>query len=358
MNARTHLDRRALLGGALGAFAWLATGCDGRSSLSTLPAHGEQDFGGLTMGTSYTVKIADARLDPTQLDAARTAVRAALAEVVSSMSHYDASSELSRLNRQALGQPLQVSAALSQVIESALSVHRASAGAFDITLGETVNAWGFGPAQAAQRIPDSDRLRALQRPVGEDALQFDSISGMVTRTAPVSLNLSGIAKGFGVDRAALALDGLDIGNYMIEVGGEIRTQGRNAQGRAWQLAIERPDVLPQRALHVLPLQGKSLATSGDYRNYFMHQGRRYSHEIDPRSATPVQHALASVSVVADNCMQADAWSTALFVLGPERGLAAAQQQAMAAHFIVRRGDGGFDELQTPAFAALGGKRLA
>jgi thiamine biosynthesis lipoprotein len=140
----------------------------------------------------------------------------------------------------------------------------------------------------------------------------------------------------------------------LEVGGEIRARGRNAQGRPWQLAIERPDTMPQRALRVLLLDGKSLATSGDYRNFFMRQGRRNSHEIDPASAEPVGHALASVSVVADDCTHADAWSTALFPLGPECGFAAAEKRGLAAHFVVHREDGAFSERPTAAFAALGG----
>jgi thiamine biosynthesis lipoprotein len=185
------------------------------------------------------------------------------------------------------------------------------------------------------------------------AVELDARAGTIRRHAPVSLNLSGIAKGFGVDRAALALQRLGIDDFMVEVGGEIRTQGRNDRGQPWQLAIERPDAMPQRALRLLPLQGKALATSGDYRNYFMHEGRRYSHEIDPTSATPVSHALASVSVVADDCMQADAWSTALFVLGPRRGYALAESLGLAAYFVLRQGGDRFDERPTPAFAALG-----
>jgi FAD:protein FMN transferase len=170
----------------------------------------------------------------------------------------------------------------------------------------------------------------------------------------VLANLSGIAKGFGVDQVSRALERLHIADYMVEVGGEIRTRGRNAEGRLWTLAIERPDAMPRRALHIVPLDGKSLATSGDYRNFFMHQGRRYSHEFDPAKAEPVAHALASVSVVADDCTQADAWSTALFVQGPERGYDAAARLGLAAHFVVRQPDGSFSERQTAAFAALGG----
>lgn len=349
MNLASPTSRRVVLGGALGAFAWWAIGRDGFPTLTALPGGGDHSFGGLSMGTSYTVKIRAPKLSDAALEAAHGAVDAALAKVVARMSHYDSDSELSRLNHQPLGRALPVSDALQQVLQAAQAVQLASAGAFDVTLGEAVDAWGFGPGKPTQRIPGQSRLQALRRAPGKNPLHLDAQAGTVIRLAPVSVNLSGIAKGFGVDQAARALERLDIGDYMIELGGEIRTRGRNAQGRPWQLAIELPDAMPQRALRVLPLDGKALATSGDYRNYFMHAGRRYTHEIDPASGAPVQHALASVSVVADDCMQADAWSTALFVLGPERGYAVAQQQGLAAHFVVRDGGRGLRERQTPAF---------
>jgi thiamine biosynthesis lipoprotein len=227
-------------------------------------------------------------------------------------------------------------------------------GAFDVAIGRAVDEWGFGPTERPRGVLPAQAVQALQQLQHDGALVLDSHAGTLTRHAPVLANLSGIAKGFGVDQAARALERLGIADYMIEVGGEIRTLGRNPEGRPWQLAIERPDAMPQRALRVVPLDGKSLATSGDYRNFFMHEGRRYSHEIDPASAEPVAHALASVSVVADDCTYADAWSTALFVLGPEGGFEAAVRIGLAAHFVVRQPDGSFAERQTSAFAALGG----
>ena len=358
MTHETNTSRRALLGGALGACAWLATGCDRGSRVTALPTPGETDFGGLSMGTTYTVKIASRQLPPAMLAEAQRAVADALSGVVSNMSHYDEDSELSRLNRQPLGQAWDASPALLQVLKVAQQVHGDSAGAFDVSLGEAVQAWGFGPHPPARRIPEADRLRALQRPRGDAALALDPGAGTVTRRAPVSLDLSGIAKGFGVDQAARALARLQLTNYMVEVGGEIRTSGRNAQGQPWRLAIERPDALPQRALRVLPLQDRALATSGDYRNYFVHEGRRYSHEIDPASARPVRHSLASVSVVADDCLHADAWSTALFVLGPDEGFDTAHRLGLAAYFVRRESGGRFVEQPTPAFAALGGYSVA
>jgi len=353
MNTLPSPTRRAALATGLGAFALLATGCGRRESLVELPGSGAHVIRGLSMGSTYTVKIAAKTLSETALATAEQAVAAALADVVTVMSHYEPGSELSRLNRHPLGEPFAVSPGTFSVFEMAQRVHAASEGAFDVAIGRAVDAWGFGPSDRPRRVLPAEAVREMQREHAAGALALDSRAGTVTRQAPVLANLSGIAKGYGVDRAALALDALGLGDYMVEVGGEIRTRGRNAQGRAWQLAIERPDAMPQQALLIVPLEGRSLATSGDYRNYFEQGGRRYSHEIDPASAAPVSHALASVSVVADDCTQADAWSTALFVLGPERGLATAERLGLAAYFVLRRPDGSFAEMPTPAFAALG-----
>ena len=358
MTTDTCIARRTALAAGLGSFALLAAGCGERGLFFTPAARGEYTFHGLAMGSSYTVKIATAGLSGATLDAAQEQVGAALADVVARMSHYEADSEVSRLNRQPIGAPFAVSAPTLRVFEVAGTVRAASGGAFDIAIGRAVDEWGFGPSERPRQALPASAVQALQRLQRHAALALDPRAGTLTRHAPVLANLSGIAKGFGVDRAALALERLNITDYLVEVGGEIRTQGRNAQGRPWQLAIERPDAMPQRAMRIVPLAGKSLATSGDYRNFFMHAGRRYSHEIDPHSAEPVRHALASVSVVADNCTHADAWSTALFVLGPERGFAVAAKQGLAAHFVVRRPDGSFAETVTAAFAALGGRAVA
>ncbi len=346
-------QRRAALGAGLGSLVLLAGGCSERAGFFALPGGGARSFHGLAMGSSYTVKLAGPGIGDSTLAAAQAAVAEALSDVIERMSHYDGASEISRLNRQPLGKPFAVSAPTLQVLRAATVVKQASDGAFDVAIGRTVDEWGFGPTERRRGLLPAAALHALQALHVEDALQFEPDIGTVTRRADVWLNLSGIAKGYGVDQAAAALERLGLGHYMVEVGGEIRARGRNVAGQPWQLAIERPDAMPQRALRVLPLDGKALATSGDYRNYFIHQGQRYSHELDPASAAPVRHALASVSVVADDCTHADAWSTALFVLGPERGLALAERQGLAAHFVVRNGDGVFAEQQTVAFAALG-----
>ena len=141
---------------------------------------------------------------------------------------------------------------------------------------------------------------------------------------------------------------------MVEVGGEVRTSGRNAAGRPWRIGIEHADDARRTPYRALPLEGLSMATSGDYRNYYEKDGQRFSHTIDPRTGRPVQHRLASVSVVHERCVAADAWATALMVLGETDGYQLAVAQGLAALFLVRNADGGFCEKATPAFSSLFG----
>jgi thiamine biosynthesis lipoprotein len=161
--------------------------------------------------------------------------------------------------------------------------------------------------------------------------------------------LSAIAKGYAVDQVADALRGLGYGDFLIELGGEVRAQGRRPDGAFWRVAIERPDSALRAVFEVVPLRDFALATSGDYRDYYELGGRRISHTIDPRTGRPVEHALASVSVLHPDAVHADALATALTVLGPEAGYALAEREGLAAYFIVRRKEGGFSSFATPAF---------
>ena len=351
-------QRRLALAGGVGAFALLALGCSRRDALVDLRGAGLHTFHGQAMGSTYTLKLPATGVSANAWAAAKAAVAAALADVEDKMSHYDGRSEVSQLNHQPLGKPLAVSESTWRVFQASAKVQAASGGAFDVTLGRAVDAWGFGPSNQPRRVLAPQTVTELRRSRHPKALQLDAANGSITRQHDVLTNLSGIAKGYGVDQAAQALEALGLGDYMIEVGGEIRTRGFNAHQSPWQLAIERPDTMLQKALRVVPLSGLSLATSGDYRNFFVEAGRRYSHEIDPGSAAPVAHALASVSVVAADCTTADAWSTALFVQGPQLGLRTANQQGLAAYFVVRQATGGFVETATPAFAALGVRAAA
>jgi thiamine biosynthesis lipoprotein len=345
--------RRTFLKAGLGAMAALAAGCGERRAGMAAP-DGLHEFQGPTMGSSYTVKIVQRGLSEAGRAEAHAAALAALEGVEARMSTYRPDSELSRLNGHGAAVPIALSGEILAVLARARDVSEASGGAFDATIGPVVYAWGFGPSKVYTVVPPEER-RALGARVGYRMLVLDPRAGTVTKTrSDVRADLSGIAKGHGVDQAARALERLGFDRYMVEAGGEVRTRGLNAAGEPWRIGVERPDAMPRQVHVVVPLSGLSMATSGDYRIFFERDGRRYSHEIDPTTDAPVTHRLASASVVHPDCVLADAWATALFVLGPEKGLALAEAQRLAAYFIVRQSDGGFVDRQTPAFAALGG----
>ena len=344
MDALLSPRRRHVLA-AFGA-ATMAAACGVKPSASARALH----FSGPTMGTTYNVRLAGGPFEGTLAVAARAAVESAFAGVVSRMSTYEPASELARFNRHAATSPFAFSPQTLAVLARAQQVAALSAGAFDVTVAPLVGAWGFGAGAAgrggaAAAVPTS--------PVGWQQLTVDPVAGTASKAAPaLQADLSGIAKGHAVDMAARALSSLGVERYMVEAGGEVRTRGLNADGRPWQIAVERPDAWPQQVHRVVPLQGLAMATSGDYRNFYEIAGRRYCHEIDPATRAPIAHNLASVTVVHDECMAADALATALIVLGPERGPALARAQGLAALFIVREPGGTLRDLATPAFAAL------
>jgi len=313
-------------------------------------------FSGETMGTTYTVKLAHHSLSEVQQHDLQAAVHAELAHVDQRMSLYRDDSELARFNRHFDANPFAMSSALFDVFQTAAQVSELSGGAFDITVAPLVDSWGFGPRKH-QTVPTHASLAERARVVGQRALQLNVADRTVNKTQhSITADLGGIAKGYGVDVAARVIEAHGIRNFMIEAGGEVRTRGTNGQGRAWQIGIEAPDATPPRARYVVPLAGRAMATSGDYRIYYERDGTRYCHEIDPRRAAPIGHGLASVTVVADDCMRADALATALIVLGLEAGLALAETNGIAAYFIQRE-DNALRDRMTSAFAALGGQRL-
>lgn len=310
------------------------------------------------MGSSYTVRLTGAALSPARLAHLQADVQGALEAVDHRMSLYRPDAELMQFNRHAATTPMALSAELMTVLQAGQRVAALTEGAFDMSVAPLVLAWGFGP-EARRGIPDAQLLAQRRATTGHHHLLLDPARGLAAKRLPgLQLDLGGIAKGHGVDRAAQVLQAQGVADYMVEVGGEVRTAGRNAQGRPWQIGIEEPDAVPQRARLVVPLSGLSMATSGDYRNYFEEGSRRYSHGIDPKSGEPVEHGLASVTVVAQDCMQADALATGLIVMGPQAGLALARQQGIAAHFIVRGRDGRFVDQATDAFTALLAKPAA
>lgn len=304
----------------------------------------ELAFSGAALGTSYHIKV---------VPSGASAVGAGLAELVGDLlddldhklSTYKPDSELNRLNRHPVGQPFAASDDLYQVLEVAGRVYRLSGGAFDPTVRPLVDLWGFGPVDAGDRIPAAAEIEALLGKVGFDRIEL-AARNQVIRRAPVTLDLSAVAKGFIVDRLAAELRARGIDDYMVEVGGEIRVGGRRADGALWRIAVEVPSA-GGGVERVLELSDIGVATSGDYRNYFERDGMRYSHTIDPRSGRPIRHRLAAVTVLAPTAAEADALATALMVMGPDQGAEFAAANELAALLLVKEGDG-FAELASSA----------
>jgi thiamine biosynthesis lipoprotein len=290
---------------------------------------------GPTMGTRWTaVIVADAGFDTAALAAD---LAAAVARVDDQMSTWKPSSDLMRLNRAAVGEwqalPPQTMAVLAAAQEMAI----ASEGLFDIAVGDLVAAWGFGPALG--RI-DPARIKVG---VGKARLgpsfALDMSKGQARRLQDVQLDLSGIAKGYAVDQLAETCARHGIANYLVGIDGEMRAAGHRPDAAPWAVALEAPVVGSRTALGVIELSDRAVATSGDYRHFVTLGQTRLSHTMNPRTGGPVQGALASVSVLAATCMQADAWATVLLILGEAAGPAMARAQGIEAIFLVQRESG-------------------
>lgn len=298
---------------------------------------------GQTMGTQYIIKFRHPHADGIS-GLMQEKVESILDKVNRSMSTYDPASELSRLNQNHTTDWIPVTAELLTVLDTALEIGRKSEGAFDITIGPLVNLWGFGPEFRGDQIPDEDEINRLRQQTGQDKLLLDRASGTIRKlNSNIYLDLSAIAKGYAVDQIAQLFTSSGIEHYMIEIGGEIRARGNNAQESAWRIGIEKPQQHTQAVHKILPVKNTALATSGDYRNFFEFNGKHYSHLINPITGWPIQNRLVSVTVLAEQCMQADAWATALVVMGYERGLKIAEKLRLPVLYLVNQ-DGNIKEL--------------
>lgn len=310
-------------------------------------------FEGPTMGTTFAVRVVAHELGAGRTAALRAALERTLARVDERMSTWRPDSEVSRFNRARTTDRFPVSADTLAVFRHALEISELTGGAFDVTVGPLVDAWGFGPAGAPAAFPTARDVERLRRRVGYRRLRIDLAASSVRKLEPrLESDLSALAKGYAVDQVAERLQAEGFDSYLVEVGGEVRAGGRSPRGDAWRVGIERPAVGPPAVQRLVRLRDRALATSGDYRNYHELDGRRVAHTIDPRSGRPVDHGLASVSVVDPLCVRADAIATALGVLGPDAGFELAVEQGWAALLIVRRDDGALHERETPAFARL------
>ena len=300
-------------------------------------------FSGKTMGTTYTVKYIDnGKVNLPKIEDVQQQVDAVLKEVNNQMSTYQKDSEISRFNQsQEVNVPFTVSADFAKVTQEAIRLNRVTEGALDVTVGKLVNLWGCGPDKRLNKAPSAEQIAQFSPSVGIDKLSVNTEGGFsLTKKVPaLYLDLSSIAKGFGVDKVAEQLEQFGVENYLVEIGGELRGKGKNAQGNDWRIAIEQPALVQgEKAQIVVPLHNLGMATSGDYRNYFEdEQGNRLSHIIDPKALRPVNHNLASITVLAPTSMTADGLSTGLFVLGEEKALEVAEREHLAVFLIIKRG---------------------
>lgn len=324
-----------------------AIGC-GRSSSGSFV-----DLEGMAMGTSWHVRLPalPAGRDEEQL---AHAIARVLDEVEDQMSTYRPSSELSRFNKLESDEWMPVSAATVEVVKEAQRVHALSLGAFDPTVHPVLALWGFGAAgEEREKLPTEAEIADARARTGFDAIEVRLDPPALRKTRPeVMLDLSAIAKGWGVDQVSDFLRGAGVTSSFVEVGGEVCVRGAHPDGTLWRIGIEVPGETLERTVYaVLPLRDASVATSGDYRNYVEIEGERFSHTIDPRDGRPVGHRLASVSVVAETCAEADALATALMVLGEDEGYTFAEEHDIRALFLVRTDDG-FDPRRTEGMPSL------
>lgn len=315
-----------------------------------------RDFAGRSMGTSWSVRLVAAPAgSPGHLapDHLQHGLQQQLDAIVAEMSHWETDSDLGRFNRAGAGSWLALPPAFFDVLSFAMGVARDSGGAYDPCAGTLVNLWGFGPYgrfdQPEFVPPSPDEIAVARTQLAAAGVRLEREGRKALQPGGVQLDLSAVAKGYSVDRLAYYLKTQGVEHYLVEVGGELRGAGVKPDGQPWWVALEEvgdemnAPAVGEPASLVLALHGLAVATSGDYRRYFELDGRRYSHTIDPRSGMPIANDLASVTVVHGQCMAADAWSTALTVLGADQGLALAERQGLAARFVTRDADGGFTE---------------
>jgi len=302
---------------------------------------------GETMGTTWSVRLV---APPTaKADALTAMVQRELDQVVREMSPWEPLSVLSLYNRAPAGSWTDLPPAFAQVLRCALEIAEVSDGAFDPTLGALVDLWGFGPLAFSGAPPTAHDLAEAREAAGWRKVTLDG--DRLLQPGGLRLDLNGIAKGFAVDQVAAALDRAGVRSYLVEVGGELRGTGAKPDDQPWWVELERPPVANDGLRTLVALHGLSVATSGDYRRFFDHDGRRYAHTLDPAAAAPVAKPTASVTVLDQSCMRADAFATALTVMAPDAALAFATEHELAA-MILTHGPTGLEERLSPALSAM------
>lgn len=301
---------------------------------------------GYTMGTTYQITLKKNSVNVEQL---KDAIDNRLAQINRLMSTYIDDSELSIFNATATTDCQELSQDTLRVIKTALDISRMTEGKFDVTLAPLIETWGFDKKETFDEIPDQETINNLRDNIGYGKLTLED--NCVAKKLPeLSINLSAIAKGYAVDEIAELIVTYDIKNYLVEVGGEIANKGVNARGKPWTIAIESASTQRRSIQRAIMPKGLGLATSGDYRNYFEKEDKRFSHTIDPTTGYPITHRLASVTVMHQKTMIADALATAMMVMGPQQSLEFADKNQIPI-FMLIKGEQGFNEVYSQAFAA-------
>ncbi len=323
----------------------LLAGCDSKPEI--IKISGEE------LGTQYRITVVADQPAPDDLS---DLIAALIGSVDKSMSTYRSDSELSLFNRSAINKSMRISEDFANVLALSNEVWEASGFLFDPTVGPLVDLWGFGPRVFADdRVPPAQEIQSALSKMGFGAvlLNLDDQDYLLSKSQNVRIDLSGIAKGYAVDLVANKLEMLALTDYLVEIGGEVRVSGNNPIGKPWRVAIEIPQ-MTGGVQHVLELQDRALATSGDYRNFFEFEGKRYSHLIDPRDGYPVEHSTVSSTVIMDSCAKADAWSTAFLIMGQKQAMTIANQRGIAVYIITRSANGfkAFKSLEMESLLAL------
>jgi thiamine biosynthesis lipoprotein len=316
------------------------------------------EFRGLAMGGTFSVKVVTAKdeLETPGLHDLDRALRSSLDRIEGLMSTWDPDSELSRFNRSTSLEPFTVAPETFEVVTWALDVGVLSGGALDVTIGPLVDAWGFGPSGPRKTPPTDDEIDRLREAIGPGLVELDATAVTVRKRRPdVRVDLSSVVPGYAADRLSGELTDRGFTDFVVDVGGEVLARGRNEAGAPWQVAIERPELHGERIQRLVPISDLAITTAGDYRKYREVDGQRIGHILDPRTGRPLTHRLASVTVVDPLAVRADAFDTALMVLGTDEGMAVATKLNLAALFIERTNDG-FVERVTPRFEEITAKR--
>ena len=286
------------------------------------------------MGTTYNVTVVDNPLSLSKEDLKKR-IEETLNAVNEKMSNWYEQSEITTINNDKRGKPIDLSQELFDVINISTDIHNRSNGAFDITAAPLINLWGFGPNKSERKIPSVSEVNAALELVGQTRLLklIPGLNQLKKRNSEVSINLSAIAKGYGIDRIARTLREEKIQNFLVEIGGDLITSGTNKNGKAWSIGIESPKVGSQIVQSVIKIKDQAMATSGDYKNFFEKNGIRYSHIIDPKTGYPIRHKTLSVTVLAKSAALADGWATAMLVLGKNDGMIVANKLDIPVFFI-------------------------